>query len=108
MSSAVIVGFKRSPFTISRKGGLANARPEDILSQVINDLVISTKINKNDIRFKDWAQTFYKEEVGAYTPLEDYKKTLRSVGQINDKEIAKITYLYNILALHFGRIQIKF
>ena len=39
MSSAVIVGFKRSPFTISRKGALANARPEDILSQVINALV---------------------------------------------------------------------
>ena len=49
MSSAVIVGFKRSPFTISKKGGLANVRPEDILSQVINDLVKSTSINKNDI-----------------------------------------------------------
>ena len=28
---------------------LANARPEDILSQVINDLIKSTNINKNDI-----------------------------------------------------------
>ena len=49
MSSAVIVGFKRSPFTISRKGGLAEVRPEDILSQVINDLVNSSNINKDDI-----------------------------------------------------------
>jgi len=49
MSSAVIVGFKRSPFTISRKGGLAKVRPEDILSQVIDDLVNSTNINKDDI-----------------------------------------------------------
>jgi len=49
MSSAVIVGFKRSPFTISRKGGLAEVRPEDILSQVINDLVQSSNINKDDI-----------------------------------------------------------
>jgi len=49
MSSAVIVGFKRSPFTISRKGGLAEVRPEDILSQVINDLVKSSNINKEDI-----------------------------------------------------------
>ena len=49
MTSAVIVGFKRSPFTISGKGGLANARPEDILSQVIKDLVQSTNINKDDI-----------------------------------------------------------
>ena len=49
MSSAVIVGFKRSPFTIARKGNLANVRPEDILSQVINDLVQSTNINKDHI-----------------------------------------------------------
>jgi acetyl-CoA acyltransferase len=49
LSSAVIVGFKRSPFTIARKGELALVRPEDILAQVINDLVISTNINKDDI-----------------------------------------------------------
>ena len=49
MSSAVIVGFKRSPFAIARKGNLANVRPEDILSQVINDLVKSTNINKDHI-----------------------------------------------------------
>ena len=49
MSSAVIVGFKRSPFTSARKGGLANIRPEDILSQVINNLITSTNIDKNDI-----------------------------------------------------------
>ena len=49
MSSAVIVGYKRSPFTIAKKGELANARPEDILSQVINDLVLTTRINVIDI-----------------------------------------------------------
>ena len=49
MSSGVIVGFKRSPFAIARKGNLANVRPEDILSQVINDLVKSTNINKDHI-----------------------------------------------------------
>lgn len=49
MSSAVIVGFKRSPFTIANKGGLSSFRPEDILAQVINDLITSFNINKNDI-----------------------------------------------------------
>ena len=49
MTSAVLVGFKRSPFTIANKGLLANVRPEDILSQVINDLVKTTNINKDDI-----------------------------------------------------------
>ena len=49
MSSAVIVGFKRSPFTIAKKGELAVVRPEDILAQVINDLVISTNVNKENI-----------------------------------------------------------
>ena len=41
MSSAVIVGFKRSPFTIAKKGSFAEVRPEDLLSQVIIDLVKS-------------------------------------------------------------------
>tara|TARA_B100001540_G_scaffold34228_1_gene30228 strand:+ start:92 stop:1231 length:1140 start_codon:yes stop_codon:yes gene_type:complete len=49
MKNAVLVGFKRSPFTIANKGLLASVRPEDILSQVINDLVEKSKINKNDI-----------------------------------------------------------
>ena len=48
-SSAVIVGFKRSPFTIARKGALSIIRPEDILSQVIIDLIKSSNINKDDI-----------------------------------------------------------
>ena len=49
MKKAVLVGFKRSPFTIANKGLLASIRPEDILSQVINDLIKTTKINKEDI-----------------------------------------------------------
>ena len=49
MSNIVLVGFKRSPFTIANKGLLANVRPEDILSQVINDLIKTTNINKDDI-----------------------------------------------------------
>ena len=47
--NAVLVGFKRSPFTIANKGLLSTIRPEDILSQVINDLVKATNINKDDI-----------------------------------------------------------
>jgi len=49
MNSAVLVGIKRSPFTIARKGSMAEARPEDILSQVITDLINSTGVNKEDI-----------------------------------------------------------
>jgi len=49
LRSAVIVGFKRSPFTLANKGALSKVRPEDILAQTINGLVESTKINLNDI-----------------------------------------------------------
>jgi len=49
MLKSVLVGFKRSPFTLARKGDLSNVRPEDILSQVINDLVLTTNVNINDI-----------------------------------------------------------
>ena len=49
MRNAVIVGYKRSPFTFARKGEMANIRPEDILSQTINQLLDEIQINKNDI-----------------------------------------------------------
>ena len=47
--NTVLVGFERSPFTIANKGLLSKIRPEDILSQVINDLIKTTNINKDDI-----------------------------------------------------------
>ena len=49
MRNAVIVGYKRSPFTFARKGEMANIRPEDILSQTINQLLNEIQISKNDI-----------------------------------------------------------
>ncbi len=49
MRNAVIVAYKRSPFTFARKGEMANIRPEDILSQTINQLLNEIQINKNDI-----------------------------------------------------------
>ena len=49
MRNAVIVGYKRSPFTFARKGEMAKIRPEDILSQTINQLLNEIQINKNDI-----------------------------------------------------------
>ena len=49
MRNAVIVGYKRSPFTFARKGEMASIRPEDILSQTINQLLNEIQINKNDI-----------------------------------------------------------
>ncbi|MDC2979741.1 thiolase family protein [Pelagibacteraceae bacterium] len=49
MRNAVIVGYKRSPFTFARKGEMSKIRPEDILSQTINQLLNEIQINKNDI-----------------------------------------------------------
>ena len=49
MPKAVVAGYARSPFTIANKGELISVRPEDLLSQVIKDLVIKTKINPDDI-----------------------------------------------------------
>ena len=40
MKNVVIAGFKRSPFTLARKGALAKVRPDDMLAQVIAALVI--------------------------------------------------------------------
>ena len=49
MTKAVIAGYSRSPFTIANKGELVKVRPEDLLSEVIKDLVVKSKINPEDI-----------------------------------------------------------
>ena len=49
MGKPVIVGYVRSPFTIAKKGELIGVRPEDLLSEVIKDLVLKSKINPEDI-----------------------------------------------------------
>jgi len=49
MGKPVIVGYARSPFTLAKKGELIGVRPEDLLSEVIKDLVLKSKINPEDI-----------------------------------------------------------
>lgn len=44
MTSAVIVGYVRSPFTPSHKGALAKTRPDDIAAQVIAGLLKQTGV----------------------------------------------------------------
>ncbi len=49
MTSAVIVGYLRSPFTQAHKGALASVRPDDLVTEVIKALVAQTKINTDDV-----------------------------------------------------------
>jgi len=49
MNRAVIAGYSRSPFTIAKKGDLVGIRPEDILADVIKNLLITSKVNPEDI-----------------------------------------------------------
>ena len=49
MTSAVIVGFARSPFTAAHKGALAKTRPDDLAAQVISGLIKKTGITPADI-----------------------------------------------------------
>lgn len=49
MSQAVIVGYVRSPFTLSNKGALAGTRPDDIATEVVKALVERTGVNTHDI-----------------------------------------------------------
>jgi acetyl-CoA acyltransferase len=41
----VICGYKRSPFTLANKGGLASVRPDDLAAAVVRALVEETKVN---------------------------------------------------------------
>ena len=49
MYKTVIAGYSRSPFTMARKGELIDIKPVNLLAEVINNLVLKTKINKADI-----------------------------------------------------------
>ena len=49
MFKAVIAGYSRSPFTMARKGELIDIKPVNLLAEVVNNLVLKTKINKKDI-----------------------------------------------------------
>ena len=45
MTSVVIAGYARSPFTLAKKGSLARVRPDDMAAQVVRALVERTGIN---------------------------------------------------------------
>lgn len=47
--TAVICSFARSPFTPAGKGELARTRPDDLLAQVIQGMVVKTPVNQHDI-----------------------------------------------------------
>lgn len=49
MKKAVIVGYKRSPFTPAYKGAMATIRPDEIAGQVVRSLVDKVGINASDI-----------------------------------------------------------
>ena len=49
MFKAVIAGYSRSPFTIAKKGDLIGIEPDKLLSEVIKNLILKSKINKEDI-----------------------------------------------------------
>lgn len=49
MSTAVICGFARSPFTPARKGALAKVRPDDLAANTIKGLIEKTGVNGDDV-----------------------------------------------------------
>ncbi len=49
MTSAVIAGYQRSPFTPAGKGALARVRPDDLAAAVVRGLVARTGVKPEDI-----------------------------------------------------------
>ena len=48
-NTAVICGYKRSPFHFANKGELARVRPDDMAATVVNALIKSTGVKADDI-----------------------------------------------------------
>jgi acetyl-CoA acyltransferase len=49
MYKAVIAGYSRSPFTVAKKGGLIDVKPDVLLSEVVKNLILKSKVNLDDI-----------------------------------------------------------
>ena len=49
MFKSVIAGYSRSPFTMAKKGALVDAKPVNLLAEVIKNLVSKSNIKKEDI-----------------------------------------------------------
>lgn len=49
MTSPVIAGFRRSPFTPANRGRLAKVRPDDMLAQVIGGVLDATGFDRADL-----------------------------------------------------------
>jgi len=49
MTTAVIAGYARSPFTPAKKGALARTRPDELAARVVKDLIARSRIDPGDI-----------------------------------------------------------
>ena len=49
MYKAVIAGYSRSPFTMAKKGDLIDVKPDVLLSKVVKNLILKSKVNLDDI-----------------------------------------------------------
>ena len=49
MYKAVIAGYSRSPFTVAKKGNLIDVKPDVLLSEVVKNLILKSKVNLDDI-----------------------------------------------------------
>lgn len=64
MSSAVIAGYVRSPFTFARKGELAGMRPDDLGAAVIRALLERFPVPPDEIEDVLWGCAFPEGEQG--------------------------------------------
>jgi acetyl-CoA acyltransferase len=64
MTSAVIVGYLRSPFTPAHKGQLAGVRPDDLSADIIKAIVAKTGVKPADIEDVLWGCAFPEGEQG--------------------------------------------
>ena len=57
MFKSVIASYSRSPFTIAKKGELTDVKPDELISEVIKNLIIKSKINKEFLDFEIFYET---------------------------------------------------
>ncbi len=64
MTGAYIAGYVRTPFTVARKGALANVRPDDLGAHAVRELLERTGAKPEDIEDVVWGCAFPEGEQG--------------------------------------------
>ena len=111
MNRAVIAGYSRSPFTPAKKGELIDVKPNKLLSAVIKNLILKSKVNPSDIEdviigcaFPEGEQGFNIGKIVTFLSDMDIKTSGMTVNRWCGSSMEAIHIAAGKIALGSGKV----